>query len=179
MCSGLYTPVHQYVSSMPPRCVFFPQSWSMTYELSLEDTKQKIKRNMSLSIPYYKISAQEMQNSPLDISMWMFYIISVECILEFKGITKQHPSFLCHHIPFWTLSWSSTVVTQASFLNPDYIPCSSALLHMSSCSVSCLEWLLWFFLHISKSLHPKFSVQVLPSWGHVWIFLTSLLKECL
>lgn len=138
MCSSFYPrlPIGGFNAT---KIRIFPQSWNMTCELSLEGTKQEIKRNMSLCISYYKISVQKIQYSSVDISMWTFYY----------HLCWIHPGIQGHFeaassLPFLScLFLSSFTKPLLLFLRLPFqtliIPCSFALLHICSYCVSCLE----------------------------------------
>lgn len=141
MCLGFY-PCSPICGLNVTKMSIFPQSWNMTCELNSEGTKQKIKRNVSLSISYYKISTQKTQNSSADISMWTFYY----------HLYWIHPWIQGHHeaaskLPFLSCLFLSYFMKPLLYLVrlPFWtliISCSFALLHICSCCVSCLEWLL-------------------------------------
>lgn len=136
----------------------------MSHKLSLQGTKQKIKGNMNLSISYYKISDKKDTNSLVDISMWTFLLSS---LLNTSWNSRASLSSIQASFPTVSLSElfheASSLVSQASFLNPDYtmLLCISVYLPML-CLLPGMDALNSFFTYQNLSIH-KCPVQVLPS----------------
>lgn len=136
-----------------PKVNILHWSWNRTCELSLEGTKQEIKRNISLCISYYKISVQKIQNSSVDFFMWTFYY----------HLCWTHPGIQGHHeaassLPLSCLFLSSFVkpLLYSGFLSKPWL----YHVHLHFCTFAHL--LMFGLLSGMASLILSSYIQIVP-----------------